>query len=153
MSLIKELFKNLTNSLVENHHYASSIYFTTDLEKYDFVNSKYLNLDGIKVNEPIAPVKCISQCIKEKRPVVDVIAQKTYGLNLKVWVWPIIEDEKVVGAYGYMFPRCDAVIEILDDVAQSAIESLTENAFASIIKKKRPEKTKRREEKGPINNH
>jgi hypothetical protein len=133
MSLLKDLFKNLTESLVENHHYADSLYFTTDLARYDFVKSRYLDLKDIKAGESFTPVECIGRCIREKQPVVDSVAQKPYGVNLRVRVWPIIEDDEVTGTYGYMTPRCDPVAEVFDDIAQSAIESFTEKAFVSVI--------------------
>ncbi|NPV90986.1 MAG: hypothetical protein HPY50_09465 [Firmicutes bacterium] len=131
MSLKKEFFRLFADSLTLAHE-QGCVYYTTDLEKYDFVYSHKLEITGLKEGQPLVKGGNIERCINEKRMLIRNIERSFYGIRMKAWTWPIIENDQVIGTYGVMIPKLHPVAQAFDHFAGPLSESFPEGAFMQI---------------------
>lgn len=135
-----DYFRSLSESLVQSYE-QGCIYFTTDLIKYDFVRAHKLDLQGIKEGEPMPKGGNIETCIKGARPVIGNVERNVYGVRLKVWVWPILKEDEVIGTYGVMIPKLHPVTQAFDHFAEPLANAFPGGAhfgitdFEKVIKK------------------
>lgn len=106
------------------------ILFTTDLERYTFVQSQGLNL--FKEGEPLVEGGIIRRCMREKQPIIDNVERNVYGTRMKIWVKPVLEDGQVIGSLGVMLPKLHPVAQAFPDFAPDLAESFPEGAFLTI---------------------
>ncbi|MGI6649992.1 MAG: methyl-accepting chemotaxis protein [Bacillota bacterium] len=118
-------FRSLADSMIQAHE-QGCIFFTTDLAKYDFVQNHKLDLPGVKPGEPLINLGNIETCIKERRTLVGEIERHIYGKRMKIWVWPVIENNEVIGTYGIMIPKEHPVIQAFDYFAEPLANSFPE---------------------------
>ncbi|HHV76381.1 MAG TPA: chemotaxis protein [Syntrophothermus lipocalidus] len=126
----KETFEGLASFLTRTYE-GGVVYFTTDLERYDFVESTDINISKVKVGEKFLRDGYIDRCINTKKQVKGVIDAKVYGIPLKIWVNPIFEDDgqgQVLGTYGVMVPKVHPVARAFDVFAPIVIQSNVEGA-------------------------
>ncbi len=126
----KEAFKTSAPFLTQTYE-GGVVYFTTDLDKYDFVMAKDLDIPGVKEGERILKGGYVEQCITTARQVKGVVDAKVYGIPLKIWVNPLFADDgsdRVVGTYGVMIPKIHPVAQAFDILAPIVIQSNVEGA-------------------------
>ncbi|NSW83075.1 MAG: Gfo/Idh/MocA family oxidoreductase [Syntrophothermus sp.] len=126
----KEAFKTSAPFLTQTYE-GGVVYFTTDLERYDFVMAKDLDIPGVKVGERLLQGGYVQQCINTGRQAKGVVDPKVYGIALKIWVNPLFADDgsdRVVGTYGVMIPKVHPVAKAFDIFAPIVIQSNVEGA-------------------------
>ena len=127
----KEAFKT-SASLLINTYEGGVIYFTTDLERYDFVLNKSLEIPDVKINEKIVEGGFISQCIRTEKDVTGIVPQSTYGVRLKVWVRPVFvknsENSQIIGTYGVFTPKVHPIAQAFNDFAPPLAQAFPEGA-------------------------
>jgi hypothetical protein len=132
----KEAFRTTTPFLVQTYGRDGVIYFTTDLERIDFVENHNINVAGIQEGEKLVSGGPIQRCINQARPISEAVDEKVYGLRLYVWVMPIFEDDdeqkKVIGTCGVFVPKLHPVAKAFDIFAPILIESQPEGAWVGV---------------------
>lgn len=126
----KEAFKTSAPFLIKTHE-GGVVYFTTDLERYDFVMAKDLEIPGVKVGERLLEDGFIKKCIRTKREVVGLVDARNYGIALRIWVIPFFDDddpEMVTGTYGVFIPKVHPVAKAFSVFAPIVIQSQPEGA-------------------------
>jgi predicted nucleic acid-binding Zn-ribbon protein len=131
MSQLIDSFRTLAEFLV-NTYEGECIYFTTDLEKYDFVMSKGLDIPGIQVGERLVEGGNLQKCIREQRPLEGTVERAVYGKRLKFYVRPIVEEGEVKGCYGVYIHKLHRVARAFPDFAGPLAEAFPEGAFLMV---------------------
>jgi hypothetical protein len=126
-----ESFRTLAEGLVQTYE-NECIYFTADLEKYNYVLSKGFELPGVRVGERLVEGGFLHKCIRDKKLVTGTIDRAVYGKRLKTWVWPIIEDGVIQGCYGVMVHKLHRVAQAFPDFAGPLVEAFPEGAFMAV---------------------
>ncbi|NPV90237.1 MAG: chemotaxis protein [Firmicutes bacterium] len=127
----KEAFKTSAPFLTKTYD-SGVIYFTTDLERYDYVEKKDVDVPGIKVGESIIEDGFIRQCIKTKKEVTGTVDSRVYGTRMKTWVLPIFFDDdpqRVTGTYGVFIPKIHPVYKAFDVFAPIVVQCQPEGAL------------------------
>ncbi|NLU49403.1 MAG: chemotaxis protein [Syntrophomonadaceae bacterium] len=130
----KEAFKTSAPLLVQTYE-RGVIYFTTDLERYDFVLSKGIEIPGIKVGERIVAGGYVARCIATKKDVIGLVDAKVYGMPLNIWIMPVFagrDSGEVIGTCGVMVPHVHPVAAGFDIFAPIMIQSQLEGAQVMI---------------------
>lgn len=130
MKQFLEYFRIFSRNLIKASE-SLNVYFVTDLEKFIFCEDNGLNIQAFRTGEGFPKDGLIGLCIKEKRPVEDTIPRSVYGKRLKVWVWPIIEDDQVKGTSGIVLYKFHPVGKAFPHFASYLAESFPEGAFIS----------------------
>lgn len=129
----KEAFRTSAAFLTKTYGKDGVIYFTTDTQKYDFVNNHNFSMTGIAVGEPLVQGGRVQRCIQSRQPISEVIPKNVYGTALNIWVAPIFEDDDeslpVVGTYGVFAPRLHPIIKAFDIFAPIIIDSQPAGAW------------------------
>jgi hypothetical protein len=132
----KQAFRTTAPFLVQTYGRDGVIYFSTDLERFDFVENHNINVAGIRVGERLNQDGPIQRCISQGRAISQAVDEKVYGIRLYVWVMPIFEaeDEKkpVIGACGVFAPKLHPVAKAFDIFAPIIIESQPEGAWVGV---------------------
>ncbi|NLC06423.1 MAG: hypothetical protein GX755_00400 [Syntrophomonadaceae bacterium] len=106
------------------------LFFTTDLNKFNFIEDNGINLPGFQVGKPFSDGGIGQKCINTKQLVVGVVPRNVYGKRLKVYAWPIINEEgKVEGTYGtavYLFHPIGRALPLF---AKPLAEAFPDGAF------------------------
>lgn len=124
-----ESFQALSEYLSQTYE-GGSIFFTSDLNRYTFVENRGLSL--FKQGDPLVDGGIIQRCMREKQQIVATMDRNVYGTRVKVWAKPIIEDGIVVGAYGVMLPKLHALAQAFPEFAPNLAESFPDGAFLTI---------------------
>lgn len=132
----KLAFQTSASFLIQTYGNDGVIYFTTDTEKYDFIEKHNIDIAGARVGAPIVKDGIIERCMKTRRNIVEVIDRSVYGTRLQLWVVPIFEDDddskEVVGSCGVMVPKLNPVAKAFDKFAPILIESQPEGAWVGV---------------------
>ncbi|MDH7478627.1 MAG: methyl-accepting chemotaxis protein [Syntrophomonadaceae bacterium] len=143
MTLIEareEMFKKMHNEIVAFRTAApyltetfegGVVYFTTDLEKYDFVLNRELDIPGVKVGEKLVEDGFIRRCIQSQRDITGTVDKSVYGMRLKIRVFPVFADDdssKVVGTCGIFLPKVHPIAKAFKDFAPVLANSFPEGA-------------------------
>lgn len=132
----KQAFRTSAPFLVQTYGKDGVIYFTTDNERYDFVQNHNLTIEGIKMGEPLVKDGVIARCLNTRKPIADTVERSVYGIRLKLWVMPVFEDDDetnpVIGTYGVYAPSMHPVAKAFDILAPIIIESQPEGAWVGI---------------------
>ena len=132
MSQLINAFRTHAEFLTKTYE-MECIYFTTDLDKYDFVLSKGFELEGVQVGERLVEGGFLKQCIKEKRELIGTIERAVYGQRLKFFARPIIDDAGAVkGCYGVYVHKLHRVAQAFPDFAEPLAEAFPEGAFLMV---------------------
>jgi len=99
MKELLDSFRELSSFICQTNEMACG-FFTSDLERYDFVYDKGLNLPDLKVGERLVQGGLVHRSMVERREIIGTVPRNVYGKRLKVYIRPIIEDDMVRGAYG-----------------------------------------------------
>ena len=127
----KEAFKTSAQFLVQTYGKEGVVYFTTDLEEYDFVESKNIEMPGIRVGKKIDQGGDIEKCILSKQAITDTVDRSVYAIRLHVWVAPLFSDDdqgELIGTYGVFVPQLHVVGKAFDNFAPIVAESQPEGA-------------------------
>ncbi len=132
----KESFRTSAKFLTQTYGRDGVVYFTTDLGRYDFVESRNIDLPGIAVGATLVNGGVIQRCIKNRQPIAQAIDKNVYGVRLNLWVTPIYEDDDesrpVEGTYGVCTPSLHPIEKAFDDFAPIIIDSQTEGAWVGL---------------------
>lgn len=143
MTLIEtreEMFKKMHNEIVAFRTAApyltetfdgGVVYFTTNLEAYDFVLNRDLDIPGVKVGERLVEGGFIKQCIQSKKDVIGTVDKKVYGTRLGIKVFPVFADDdpqRVVGTCGVFLPKVHPILKAFKDFAPLLANSFPEGA-------------------------
>lgn len=125
----KEAFKTSAPLLIKTYE-SGVIYFTTDLECYDFVLKKDLDIPGVQVGGRIVEGGFVSKCLQTKKEVIGTVPQQTYGIRLKIWVRPVLSDDmqKVTGTCGVFIPVVHPIARAFNDFAPPLAQAFPEGA-------------------------
>lgn len=132
----KLAFQTSAPFLTQTYGKDGVIYFTTDTERYDFVENHNLSIAGIQDGLNIPADGNIAQCIRSRQPVSAPVPRSVYGTRLHVWVMPIFEDDDdklpVTGTYGVFAPQLHPVAKAFDIFAPIIIDSQPEGAWVGV---------------------
>lgn len=128
--LVKD-FCTLAEFLV-NTYETECAYFTTDKEKYTFIQDRGLNLADLRVGAPLIKGGLIEECLREQKEVVGTVPRNVYGKRLKLYARPIIEGGEVVGTYGVMVHKLHRVARAFEDFAAPLAEAFPEGAVLAV---------------------
>jgi len=128
----KEAFRTSAAFLTQTYGKDGVVYFTSDTERYDFVQNHNVNIPGIRAGERLVPGGIVAKCIQTRREVSELVKKEVYGVRLHLWVSPIFDDDdprnQVVGTYGVFAPRPHPVEKAFDVFAPLIIELQAEGA-------------------------
>ena len=129
----KEAFRTSAPFLTPTYGKDGVIYFTTDTQRYDFVENHNMDIAGIRMGEPLVKNGVVQRCIQTRKAISETVNEKIYGISLNLWVAPIFEDDDehnaVVGTYGVFAPRLHPVVKAFDIFAPIIIDSQPEGAW------------------------
>lgn len=132
----KVAFQTSAPFLVKTYGKDGVIYFTTNTERYDFVQNHNLDIAGIKVGEPLVQGGVIRRCIQSRQAISELIDRSVYGTRMRLWVVPIYEDDdeskSVTGTYGVFTPKLHPVAKAFDIFAPIIIDSQPEGAWVGV---------------------
>lgn len=132
----KMAFQTNAPFLVQTYGRDGVIYFTTDLQRFDFVENRNIDVPGIRVGEPLFKDGPIHRCISQGRSISQTVDEKVYGVRLNAWVMPIFEDDDerkpVIGTYGVFADKLHPVAKAFDIFAPIIIESQPEGAWVGV---------------------
>lgn len=132
----KLAFQTSAPFLTQTYGRDGVLYFTSDTEKYDFVEAHNLDISGVRIGEKLVAGGNIEKCIKTRQPVNAALARNVYGVRLHLWVVPIFEDDDeslpVAGTYGVFTPQMHPVEKAFEVFAPIIIESQPEGAWACV---------------------
>lgn len=129
MNPVIESFKELSDYLSQTYE-RGAILFTSDLDRYTFVQSR--GLDLFKTGDTLVDGGIIRRSMREKQQLVETMDRSVYGTRLKVWVKPIIENGQVIGSYGVMVPKLHPLAQAFPEFAPSLAEAFPDGAFLTI---------------------
>ncbi|HBK54201.1 MAG TPA: chemotaxis protein, partial [Syntrophomonas wolfei] len=129
----KEAFRTSAPFLTPTYGKDGVIYFTTNTERYDFVENHNMDIAGIRMGEPLVKNGVVQRCIQTRQAISETVNEKIYGISLNLWAAPIFEDDDehnaVVGTYGVFAPRRHPVVKAFDIFAPIIIDSQPEGAW------------------------
>lgn len=132
----KLAFQTSATFLVQTYGKDGVIYFTTDTEKYDFVQNHNVDVAGIRVGEAIPRDGNIAQCIASRQEVSAGVPRNVYGTRLHVWVEPLFEDDDeslpVIGTFGVFAPQLHPVAKAFSIFAPIIIDTQPEGAWVGV---------------------
>lgn len=132
----KLAFQTSAPFLTQTYGRDGVLYFTSDTDRYDFVQNHNLSIEGIHVGAPLVAGGSIEKCIKSRQPVTSALPRSVYGVRLHLWVVPLFEDDDesmpVVGTYGVFTPQMHPVEKAFEIFAPIIIESQPEGAWACV---------------------
>lgn len=132
----KESFRTSARFLLQTYGSDGVIYFTSDTERYDFVESRNINIPAISVGQRLVKGGIIERCINTRQPISQGLDKNVYGIRLHLWVTPIFEDDDeskpVVGTYGVFTPRLHPIEKAFDVIAPIIIDSQAEGAWVGL---------------------
>lgn len=127
-------FKTIASFLSRTYR-GGVVFFTTDLDRYNFVLKKDLDLPGIEEGKQIESGGFVSRCLELRREIAETIAQDVYGVRLRIWVAPIYSGDgsgEIIGTCGIFVPQLHPVIEAFDEVAPIVVQSHPEGAWVGL---------------------
>ena len=131
----KEAFRTSASFLLQTYGKEGVVYFTTDLKQYDFVESRNINIPGIKVGEKLTSGGIVEKCITTRQAQNGTVDREVYGIRLHVWAAPLFEGDDsdvVIGTYGVFVPKLHVVAKAFDIFAPIVAESQPEGAWVGI---------------------
>lgn len=132
----KLAFQTSAPFLVQTYGREGVLYFTSDTEKYDFVEAHNLDIKGLAAGERLVAGGTVEKCIRTRQSTTAAIARDIYGVRLHLWVVPIFEDDDesqaVVGTYGVFTPQMHPIEKAFEIFAPIIIDSQPEGAWACV---------------------
>lgn len=132
----KIAFQTSAPFLVKTYGKDGVIYFTTDTERYDFVQNHNLDIEGIKVGQSLVQGSAVKRCMQSRQEITELIDRSVYGIRMRLWVTPIYEDDDeskpVIGTYGVFTPKLHPVAKAFDIFAPIIIDSQPEGAWVGV---------------------
>ena len=132
----KEAFRTSAAFLTQTYGKDGVVYFTSDTERYDFVQNHNVSIPGIKAGERLVSGGIVANCIRNRREISELVKKEVYGVRLHLWVAPIFDDDdpakEVVGTYGVFAPRPHPVEKAFDVFAPIIIETQSEGAWVAV---------------------
>lgn len=132
----KVAFQTSAPFLIKTYGKDGVIYFTTDTERYDFVQNHNLNIAGIRAGEALVQGGAIKRCIQSRQEITELLDRSVYGTRMRLWVLPIFEDDDenkpVIGTYGVFTPKLHPVAKAFDIFAPIIIDSQPEGAWVGV---------------------
>ncbi len=122
-------FAELSEYLVQTYE-NGCIMFVTDLSRYTFVRGQGLN--AFKEGDPIIEGGRAYRCMRDRKHLVETLERNVYGIRAKVWIWPQVENDTVVGSYGVMIPKLHPVAQGFPYFAPQICEAYPGGAFMAI---------------------
>lgn len=114
-------------------------FYSTDLEKFLFKDTRNFDVPFVKVGEAFAKGGAADKVIQSKQPLEIELDESFYGIALKVHCMPIFDDEdssRVVGTIGTAIKRDNAyALRRMSDTYQTGMHEISaaieENATAA----------------------
>ncbi|PKM77144.1 MAG: chemotaxis protein [Firmicutes bacterium HGW-Firmicutes-15] len=109
------------------------VFFTTNLNAYDFVCNKDIEIKGVRVGEKIVAGGYVQRCIDTCQEVIGIVSEDVYGIRSKIWVLPVLSDDgELLGTCGLFIPKVHPVFSAFDMVAPLVVESHPEGAWVGL---------------------